>query len=112
VSRRRIAVVVFAAAAAAALLAGGIWVRRMGSSNVSLIGKGGHARAGTTYAGREKIRRGMTQAELSAALGPPSFHFESKGESSLSSWTYEYADGKIVVALRDGYVEDVRADFK
>jgi hypothetical protein len=66
---------------------------------------------GKTYESREKIRQGMHQAELSAALGDPSEKLESRGQIVSGHWTYLYADGKIVIQLRDGIVTEVATTF-
>jgi hypothetical protein len=66
---------------------------------------------GKTYESREKIRQGMRQPDLSAALGDPSEKLESRGQILSGRWTYLYADGKIVVQLRDGMVTEVETTF-
>jgi len=66
---------------------------------------------GKTYEHREKIRQGMRQEELSAAIGEPSEKLESRGQVVSGHWTYLYADGKIVLNLRDGVVTGVETTF-
>ena len=66
---------------------------------------------GRTYDSREKIRQGMKDSELSAALGAPSEKLESRGQSVSGHWTYLYKDGKIVVNLRDHLVTEVETTF-
>lgn len=66
---------------------------------------------GKTYDNREKIRQGMEESELSAALGSPSEKLESRGQIVSGHWTYLYRDGKIVVNLRDGRVTEVETTF-
>jgi hypothetical protein len=66
---------------------------------------------GKTYENREKIRQGMSQAALSAAVGDPSEKLESRGQIISGHWTYLYADGKIVIKLRDGIVTEVETTF-
>ena len=67
--------------------------------------------SGKTYESREKIRQGMKQADLSAAIGAPSEKLESRGDVVSGHWTYLYSDGKIVIKLRDGVVTDVETTF-
>jgi hypothetical protein len=66
---------------------------------------------GKTYEHREKIRQGMKQPELTAAVGEPSEKLESRGQVVSGHWTYLYADGKIVLNLRDGVVTEVETTF-
>lgn len=66
---------------------------------------------GKTYDNREKIRQGMKEADLSAALGAPSEKLESRGEIVSGHWTYLYKDGRIVINLRDHRVTDVETTF-
>ena len=67
--------------------------------------------SGKTYENREKIRQGMSQAALAAAVGDPSEKLESRGDVVSGHWTYLYADGKIVILLRDGIVTEVVTTF-
>lgn len=67
--------------------------------------------AGKTYDSREKIRQGMPESELSAALGAPSEKLASRGDVVSGRWTYLYKDGKIVIQLRDGRVTEVETTF-
>ena len=66
---------------------------------------------GKTYENREKIRQGMKQMELSAAIGAPSEKLESRGQVVSGHWTYLYADGKIVINLRDGVATGIETTF-
>jgi hypothetical protein len=66
---------------------------------------------GKTYGNREKIRQGMKEAELAAAVGEPSEKLESRGQVVSGHWTYLYADGKIVINLRDGMVTGIETTF-
>jgi len=66
---------------------------------------------GKTYEHREKVRQGMKQGEVSAAIGEPSEKLESRGQVVSGHWTYLYADGKIVLNLRDGVVTGVETTF-
>lgn len=66
---------------------------------------------GKTYENREKIRQGMKQADLTAAVGAPSEKLESRGQVVSGHWTYLYSDGKIVVNLRDGVVTEIETTF-
>lgn len=66
---------------------------------------------GRTYDSREKVRQGMKDSDLSAALGAPSEKLESRGQIVSGHWTYLYKDGKIVVNLRDHLVTEVETTF-
>ena len=66
---------------------------------------------GRTYDNREKIRQGMKESDLSAALGAPSEKLESRGQIVSGHWTYLYRDGKIVINLRDHLVTEVETTF-
>jgi len=66
---------------------------------------------GKTYESREKIRQGMREADVAAALGDPSEKLESRGQIVSGRWTYLYADGKIVVQLRDGTITEIETTF-
>ena len=60
---------------------------------------------------REKIRQGMPENDLLAALGKPSEKLESKGRELSGRYTYLYADGKILVTLRNRVVTNVETTF-
>jgi len=66
---------------------------------------------GKTYESREKIRQGMKDHELSAAIGAPYEKLESRGQVVSGHWTYLYSDGKIVIKLRDGIVTEIETTF-
>ena len=66
---------------------------------------------GKTYENREKIRQGMKQADLAAAIGEPSEKLESRGQIVSGHWTYLYSDGKIVLNLRDGVITEIETTF-
>ena len=67
--------------------------------------------SGRTYDSRERIRQGMKERELSAAIGEPSERLESRGQVVSGHWTYLYSDGKIVIKLRDGIVTEIETTF-
>jgi hypothetical protein len=79
--------------------------------NQDLARQAGKTLPGTTYENREKIRQAMAEKDLLAALGKPTEKLESKGLQLSGRYTYLYADGKIVVTLRDGIVVDVETTF-
>jgi hypothetical protein len=66
---------------------------------------------GKTYDNRQKIRQGMKDSELSDAIGKPSEKLESRGQIVSGHWTYLYADGKIVINLRDGIITEIETTF-
>ena len=82
------------------------------SSNAAIAGVGGKILPGRTYEMREKIRPGMKQQDVVAALGEPTYRYEAKGEGVHGRWVYEYADGKMLVSLADGYATQIDTTFK
>lgn len=70
--------------------------------------------SGRTYDARQKIQYGMSTGKVRALLGGPSSHFRTKtagGTTDFIRWTYNYADGEILLDFRGGLVDRVEADF-
>ncbi len=82
------------------------------SPNAPIAGVGGRILPGRTYDRREKIRPGMSQKEMLAALEEPTYRYETKGDSVHGRWVYEYADGKMLVTLDDGIFVEIDTTFK
>jgi len=87
------------------------WLGHVQATNGPVAERGGTVLAGTTYAQREKIAPGISLEKLSALLGKPTYHWETKGQTDFRRWVYVYRDGKLTVAIRDGYVSEIRTDF-
>lgn len=73
---------------------------------------------GPTPANVKKIKRGMTQAEVEAILGPPTseqWYPDNPDESRATWWTiaaWEPSDGYLVVVFYGGQVDDFAAGFE
>ena len=82
------------------------------SSNAPIAGVGGKTLAGRTADQREKVRPGMTEKDLLAALGEPTYRYETRGDAMHGRWVYEYADGKMLVTLNSAYIVEIDTTFK
>jgi hypothetical protein len=98
-------------ALAGVLLISSRWIGRAHSTNGPVAERGGAVLDGKTYVQREKIAPGITMERLSALLGKPTYHWDTKGESDFRKWVYVYRDGKLTIAIRDGYVSEIRTEF-
>jgi hypothetical protein len=81
------------------------------SSNLAVNKNPEHALPGRTYEMREKIDPGLTSAQVASILGQPSEKAESRGDVISGRWNYLYADGNLVVKLRDGRVTEIETTF-
>lgn len=82
------------------------------SSNAPIAGVGGRLLRGRTVEERGKIHPGMAAKELLAALGQPTYRFGEPGRSVYVRWQYEYADGKLLITLGDGYIVEIDTTLK
>ena len=81
------------------------------SSNPLVNQSAAHVLPGRTYEQREKIDPGLTQAQVTLALGEPSEKSESRGDVVSARWNYLYSDGNLTVRLRAGRVTEIETTF-
>jgi len=73
---------------------------------------------GPTPSNVEKIKKGMSQAEVERILGPPTSEKwipDDQDESRATWWTvaaWEPSDGYVIVVYCGGQVDDFHADFQ
>lgn len=77
----------------------------------SIAGVGSELRPGKLADARRRIDPGIPGAEVTAALGLPSFAVKTQGSSEHSIWTYYFADGTLTVNLTDDRVARVSTSF-
>ena len=106
------AAAIVAAAVIAVFAVRGYLARHALSSNAPIAGVGGRILPGRTYDQREKLRAGQSLKEVTGLLGDPTYRFGQSEKNGYVRWVYEYADGKLLLTIGNGYVVQVDTTFK